>query len=168
MFGEDALARPLTLDDLEHEDKESLKEGYIQRLPVRDKAGRAVFCFIKNGQTYESGESLCRIFFYLACSGDEETDKQGCVVIYVKLEMFNFKRRHGALAVIWLSERIITALPWRFEAAHQLVEPVNTANIGGQIIRVLLDFLAAALLPKVLARVMMHIGMARHRSGHMC
>lgn len=60
LFGEDCLAREVTMEDLSHEDKEMLKVGYMQYLPVRDRAGRAVLCSLYVGQMYESPDSLVR------------------------------------------------------------------------------------------------------------
>lgn len=58
VFGPNALARDITINDLTKEDKNMLKKGYMQRFPVRDRAGRAVYCMIQNGQGYDSPESM--------------------------------------------------------------------------------------------------------------
>lgn len=58
LFGEGSLTREITIDDLTGEDRAMLKKGYLQRLPVRDRAGRSILCSIYNGQVYESPESL--------------------------------------------------------------------------------------------------------------
>lgn len=42
LFGEDKLCQRLSFNDLDKEDWEVLKQGYFQRLPQRDRAGRAV------------------------------------------------------------------------------------------------------------------------------
>jgi hypothetical protein len=44
LFGSDALARPLRLSDMDEDDMACLKSGSVQLLPVRDRAGRLVFC----------------------------------------------------------------------------------------------------------------------------
>ena len=41
-FGEDILSRPVYLSDLDKNDTEFLKSGFIQLLPVRDQSDRAV------------------------------------------------------------------------------------------------------------------------------
>ena len=42
-FGEQTLTRSLYLSDLDQDDIEALKSGVMQVLPVRDRAGRAIF-----------------------------------------------------------------------------------------------------------------------------
>ena len=42
MFGNEPLARDLLMSDLNEEERSSLKAGYIQLLPGRDRAGRAI------------------------------------------------------------------------------------------------------------------------------
>ena len=58
VFGPNALARDIAFNDLTKEDKIMLKKGYMQRFPVRDRAGRAVYCMIQNGQLEDSPESM--------------------------------------------------------------------------------------------------------------
>lgn len=60
LFGEESLTRDITYHDLTKEDQAMLKKGHLQRLPVRDRAGRAIYCCIYNGQQYESPESMVR------------------------------------------------------------------------------------------------------------
>ena len=72
LFGEANLARDICLQDLQPVDIKSLKKGYFQRFPERDRAGRAIWFTVYQGQTYDSIESLVRWnfsevqFFYLA------------------------------------------------------------------------------------------------------
>ena len=57
LYGQDAFAREITMNDLTKEDQVMLKKGYVQRLPVRDRAGRPIICSMLVGQTYDSPES---------------------------------------------------------------------------------------------------------------
>ena len=41
-FGQQCLARPILLSDLEEDDLDALRSGPVQLLPVRDRAGRAI------------------------------------------------------------------------------------------------------------------------------
>lgn len=41
-FGADSMVRSLTLDDLDEGDRDALDNGFLQLLPVRDRAGRLV------------------------------------------------------------------------------------------------------------------------------
>jgi hypothetical protein len=65
LFGEANLARDISFHDLQPEDIKSFKKGYFQRLPERDRAGRAIICSVYNGQSYDSPESLVR--YHLKC-----------------------------------------------------------------------------------------------------
>ena len=47
MFGPgDVLGRDVRLEDFNQEDLDELKSGFLQVLPSRDAAGRAVFCYV--------------------------------------------------------------------------------------------------------------------------
>jgi hypothetical protein len=55
-FGQDVLARPIFMSDLDKDDQATLKSQYFfQILPVRDRAGRAVICDMQKSQHGESG-----------------------------------------------------------------------------------------------------------------
>ena len=41
-FGEDSMVRGLTLNDMTPDDLDGMKAGFMQTLPVRDRAGRLV------------------------------------------------------------------------------------------------------------------------------
>jgi hypothetical protein len=45
LFGAEKLVKDITIEDLDSEDIKVLKSGFIQLLPVRDRAGRAVMCW---------------------------------------------------------------------------------------------------------------------------
>lgn len=53
IFGPHKLCKDITLEDLDAEDMKTLKAGFMQVLPVRDRAGRAVCMLIPNYQTYK-------------------------------------------------------------------------------------------------------------------
>ena len=52
LFGEDRLCRPITLDDLDEDDLACLRNGHMQWLRSRDRAGRAVIVVQANFITY--------------------------------------------------------------------------------------------------------------------
>jgi len=58
LFGESKLTKDIGIADLEPEDVKMLKRGHMQRLPERDRAGRAIVISVFNRQTYHSPESL--------------------------------------------------------------------------------------------------------------
>jgi len=52
-FGQNKLCKDITLQDLDKDDLMALKAGYMQVLPVRDSAGRAVFVALPQLQTFK-------------------------------------------------------------------------------------------------------------------
>lgn len=68
LFGEESLARDIILSDLTKKEQATLKKGYMQRLPVRDRAGRAIFCSLLVGQHYDTPESMVRWASFHYCS----------------------------------------------------------------------------------------------------
>lgn len=46
LFGPEYLTRDIRLDDLSDDDKKSIESGLVQLLPLRDRAGRAVICWM--------------------------------------------------------------------------------------------------------------------------
>jgi hypothetical protein len=64
LFSMEKLTKDIAFDDLTKEDQAMLKKGYIQRLPIRDRAGRAILVHVYNGQTYDSPESMVRFCWH--------------------------------------------------------------------------------------------------------
>ena len=56
LFGPSKLCRSITLDDLGPEGVAALENGHFQLLPLRDRSGRAIFCF--PAQLYNSNISV--------------------------------------------------------------------------------------------------------------
>ena len=81
LFGLEALTRPILWSDLNKDDQEGLKKGYIRLLSVRDQAGRAILGDFQNLSVrwYKSPENVLRTVFYtLRCAvEDEETQRRG-------------------------------------------------------------------------------------------
>jgi hypothetical protein len=46
LFGPEHLTRDIRLDDLSNDEKKSVESGLVQLLPLRDRAGRAVICWM--------------------------------------------------------------------------------------------------------------------------
>jgi hypothetical protein len=152
LFGEKALARSITWNDLKPEDQAMLKEGYMQRLPIRDRAGRAIVCHIYNGQVYDSLESVARQCFYMGCHTDEVTDKKGHIAIFFKIKDFSFKRSSGTFANLYLM-RCVSDLPTRFEAYHKMLE-----KNGNRIMQKIVDYITGIMAPGIRARSRVHEG----------
>ena len=53
LFGAGSIARDITFDDFKEEDKVAIREGCMQLLPERDRAGRAVVLLISGSKSYD-------------------------------------------------------------------------------------------------------------------
>ena len=64
LFGPDLLTKPITLRDLSKDvaDFLSLESGFLQLLPARDSAGRAVLCGQPCFKKYTTLENLVRVY----------------------------------------------------------------------------------------------------------
>ena len=58
LFGEEKLCKTITLEDLNKDDMKTMKAGFIQIVPGRDSAGRAVAVLLPDFQTYEEPENF--------------------------------------------------------------------------------------------------------------
>jgi hypothetical protein len=58
LFGDAKLCKQIVYKDLDADDIRALKVGYMQTLPGRDRAGRAIFIYFPSHQEYTSMESL--------------------------------------------------------------------------------------------------------------
>lgn len=63
LFGESKLCKRITYDDLTEEELEVVKEGFFQRLPQRDRAGRLVVVLFPAMVKYATYNSLVRFVF---------------------------------------------------------------------------------------------------------
>jgi len=82
-FGGYALQRPLVFEDLGKECQDAAKEGYVQILPSRDRAGRLVVV----SQATNSGTTMATIiklftYVFQVVSEDIETQKRGVIFVF--------------------------------------------------------------------------------------
>jgi hypothetical protein len=59
-FGPEVLARSIYLSDLDQDDLESLRSGFRQLLPSRDRAGRAILLHFWKHNIYRQPETMVR------------------------------------------------------------------------------------------------------------
>ncbi|CAB9526619.1 Transfer protein [Seminavis robusta] len=157
LFGAEALTRPITLKDLKPGDREMLKKGYIQRLPVRDRAGRAIYASLYNGQTYDTPESLVRIYFYVACT-DEETDKRGTISVFFKLQDIQYKSCSRAFGGCLYTGRLATDLPFRADFVHKFLENEDSSDLGTKMMHKVVDYVIGIMVPEIKVRTRIHHG----------
>eukprot|EP00535_Pseudo-nitzschia_heimii_P009271 CAMPEP_0197177844 /NCGR_PEP_ID=MMETSP1423-20130617/3306_1 /TAXON_ID=476441 /ORGANISM="Pseudo-nitzschia heimii, Strain UNC1101" /LENGTH=658 /DNA_ID=CAMNT_0042627457 /DNA_START=122 /DNA_END=2098 /DNA_ORIENTATION=- len=82
-FGNCALQRPLVFENLGKECQDAAKEGFIQILPSRDRAGRLVVVSqAPNSETTMA--TILKLFTYVfqVVSEDIETQKRGVIFVY--------------------------------------------------------------------------------------
>mmetsp|Transcript_23453 Transcript_23453/g.57663 ORF Transcript_23453/g.57663 Transcript_23453/m.57663 type:complete len:311 (-) Transcript_23453:490-1422(-) len=119
LFGQSLLTSRVTFNDLSPEVQKGVRLGFIQVLPFRDTAGRAIVVFIpsllENSGT--TTEDMLRAAWYtiMSASADIETSMNGLVVIHylTKLEWSKLDRRG-----IWQIAKFQQCLPYKFRAAH--------------------------------------------------
>ena len=58
LFGPNLLCQDITMDDLSDDDRDTLQAAFMQLLPVRDRAGRAIFMFVPTFQSYKVAENF--------------------------------------------------------------------------------------------------------------
>ena len=58
LFGKDKLCKDITTKDLNYDDMRTLEAGFMQLLPVRDRAGRCIFMLAPSHQTYRVAENM--------------------------------------------------------------------------------------------------------------
>eukprot|EP00526_Cylindrotheca_closterium_P009653 CAMPEP_0113635670 /NCGR_PEP_ID=MMETSP0017_2-20120614/18596_1 /TAXON_ID=2856 /ORGANISM="Cylindrotheca closterium" /LENGTH=424 /DNA_ID=CAMNT_0000546465 /DNA_START=68 /DNA_END=1339 /DNA_ORIENTATION=- /assembly_acc=CAM_ASM_000147 len=89
-FGKEKLCKDITLQDLDKDDLKSLKAGYMQILPIRDRAGRPVFIALPQRQTFKTPMNKYRSLFYLCETmlDDVETQRRG--ITFVVYNVGNF------------------------------------------------------------------------------
>lgn len=89
LFGPDLVDKKITLYDDLSKDVDAktdvgVEDGYVQLLPTRDLAGRAVLFFEYDPTLYsKQGKNLRKILFYMMSSAleDEETVKRGITMV---------------------------------------------------------------------------------------
>lgn len=152
LFGEATLTRELTLNDLTKEDRAALKKGYYQRLPVRDRAGRAIMCTILNGQQYESPESVARQLFYVTSTSDEETEKKGHIAIFFKIKDLTFKKCNKVMGGCFYFHRLVSDVLMRVDAFHKFMEPEQS------VMHKIVDYAVNVMHPEIRSRTRVYYG----------
>jgi hypothetical protein len=116
LFGQEVLGREVRLSDLDELDMKALKSGFLQWLPHRDRAGRAVMFWTPGGHIAPLSNRF-RASFWTAMTAlrDKETQKRGMVgIVYaVGSKMGNFE-----LKAAYTASKLVRSLPMRLVANH--------------------------------------------------
>jgi hypothetical protein len=60
LFGEEKLTKHITLEDLDADDLATLKSGYLQVLPIKDRSGRSIIAMMAMLRTFKCVENAVR------------------------------------------------------------------------------------------------------------
>jgi hypothetical protein len=76
LWGADKLGRDIRLSDFDGHDLECLKNGHLQLLPARDRAGRAMLCLVipyENWHVIENQVCTCMVLWLFYCPPYRQT-----------------------------------------------------------------------------------------------
>ncbi|KAL3941170.1 MAG: hypothetical protein SGBAC_004424 [Bacillariaceae sp.] len=137
--------------DLFAEDMKYLQSGFMQLLPQRDRAGRAIILCLgalkQQLKTPVETDLRCLSFLVSKAAKDEDTQKRGIVVIYYGLAQKTYDGRNNG-PVHWI--RAFGDLPARVVATHFCYD--NAA------MKPLLNLVSDHMEPKMLCRFRSHCG----------
>mmetsp|Transcript_10934 Transcript_10934/g.31344 ORF Transcript_10934/g.31344 Transcript_10934/m.31344 type:complete len:811 (+) Transcript_10934:50-2482(+) len=123
LFGAERLCRPIRYQDLTEADQGVLKSGYLQLLPGRDRAGRAILVLFPGirGRQRHGVENL-RAIFYIAMAAleDVSTQQRGIVII-----AYNVGNRSIDHVAAWKNGKLFACLPYRLVALHYCYDNAN-------------------------------------------
>eukprot|EP00934_Nitzschia_sp_Nitz4_P000096 Nitzschia sp. Nitz4//scaffold90_size81538//73710//75283//NITZ4_005329-RA/size81538-snap-gene-0.49-mRNA-1//1//CDS//3329560041//96//frame0 len=153
LFGERLLAKFVGMNDLSPKEMLQLSKGYVQVLPNRDRAGRAIIVWMNLGQEYETAESLARQFFILLPM-DIETQRHGLLILSIRLESFTIKHP-SSVSTNTLMARLLSDFPFRLSAYHFCLpkSPVLMSPLQALVAGVV-----ATYSPMMRARMRFHYG----------
>mmetsp|Transcript_47985 Transcript_47985/g.138181 ORF Transcript_47985/g.138181 Transcript_47985/m.138181 type:complete len:542 (-) Transcript_47985:51-1676(-) len=148
LFGTSKLTQRIEMSDLSKEDRKTLESGFIQLLPVRDSAGRAVLAVMIPLITYKEIENLKRAYFYLNMVALEDVETQRKGMISVGFNMGQ-SRRVDRRAVFSL-HTTHSVLPLRLASAHYSFDDLT--------LRVMLAFFMLLANVAMRVRIRSHYG----------
>eukprot|EP00934_Nitzschia_sp_Nitz4_P006197 Nitzschia sp. Nitz4//scaffold91_size79674//38160//39190//NITZ4_005369-RA/size79674-processed-gene-0.37-mRNA-1//1//CDS//3329560106//6187//frame0 len=155
-FGASKLTKTLGIEDLQQQDLKSLKEGFLQLLPYRDRSGRAVLVWINNGQTYETAESVVRHIAVLLPL-DEETQRNGIVLIIFMIERHRLAVHCPPLTKYAMLRRCSDHMPVKYGAFHFCICTESSEHVLNEISKVSVALLR--FMPrKARGRMQIHYG----------
>jgi hypothetical protein len=140
LFGEEKLARDITLSDLSREDLHSLSYGWLQVLPRKDKAGRPVLASIYRGQECGTRGSMNRGAWYIIMSMMEDDESQKTGLTYIRYEV-----GHKVISVDYerlrqLSKLVANILPVRLMAVHMGLNDARWQPLTDLVVQLMSPF----------------------------
>eukprot|EP00980_Cylindrotheca_fusiformis_P012693 scaffold3103_cov136-Cylindrotheca_fusiformis.AAC.31 len=117
LFGKELLAKHITLNDLDEDDRDAIREGSIQVLPQRDRSGRQILFEFRGLERFKSPHSEMRTKYYMLMSmlESEETQKKGILVIFYSLGEFRDKENRPGIVEL---AKMVQTLPLHLAGFH--------------------------------------------------
>lgn len=121
LFGQEKIAKKITLEDLDQYDTEYVKSGAIQISPLTDSAGRRILLFLPSCRKFKAIENELRGRYYTMMSmlESEETQKEGVVGIYYAMGNPDEAKHGSNTGSLW-------KLPLRWASFHGCVSDWQT------------------------------------------
>jgi len=148
LFGKEGRIR---YSDLSQEDRKYLQKGFMQLLPQRDRAGRAILICIgslkQQLKTTVETDLRCLSFLASKAAEDEETQKRGLVMVYYAVAQKAYDSRNNRPLHLL---KAFSELPARVVAAHFCFDNAS--------MKPLVDFIAKHMESRMLCRFRSHCG----------
>mmetsp|Transcript_37840 Transcript_37840/g.91766 ORF Transcript_37840/g.91766 Transcript_37840/m.91766 type:complete len:571 (-) Transcript_37840:57-1769(-) len=117
LFGKDKLCKDITLDDMDEEDRLSIRKGGVQLLK-RDVGGRQICTNMRGAVTHKSiiNELRTKYYTFMSMVESEETQKKGAIaVLYVVGDYYKDKNGGSGLAKLG---KLVDSLPIHWAGFH--------------------------------------------------
>lgn len=117
LFGKDKLCKDITLDDMDEEDRLSVRKGGVQLLK-RDVGGRMICTNMRGAVKHKSiiNELRTKYYTFMSMVESEETQKKGAIaVLYVVGEYYKEKKGGSGLAKLG---NLVRSLPIHWAGFH--------------------------------------------------
>eukprot|EP00538_Stauroneis_constricta_P002208 CAMPEP_0119555002 /NCGR_PEP_ID=MMETSP1352-20130426/7332_1 /TAXON_ID=265584 /ORGANISM="Stauroneis constricta, Strain CCMP1120" /LENGTH=499 /DNA_ID=CAMNT_0007601687 /DNA_START=28 /DNA_END=1527 /DNA_ORIENTATION=- len=153
VFGEELLTKDIKMTDLNAEALDFFQSGKAQILPLKDSAGRVVFCTLNLHAELFSTKAPTQAYFYFAMAilEDEEVQKNGIVGVHGAdnfIADFNHQQRINYSKCAGMTN----VLPLRVQSFHFMGNPKNP------VLRSALNLLRLSFSKTIRHRCRIHYG----------
>jgi len=134
LFGVDRLAKHITWDDMDEDDRSSVLDCSSQYYPeLKDNAGRAVWAAWMAKDTYKTHENNFRCSYYIVMGlmmGNDNAQKRGIVGVAYMVGLSENKYNN---TIALRSAKIVEAMPFRYAAIHICYDNPNLRGPIGML-----------------------------------
>lgn len=145
LFGVKKLAKTISIDDLDDDDKACLRSGGYQLLPCTDTAGRLILFAMPSLMVDKAFQNELRARYYVIMTalGSNQSQLQGFITVWYVLGKFSDNSIRSNTGLLW-------DLPLRREGVHFCVNDMRVCLLGS---------VAVYRLPRALrSRSRIHVG----------